>query len=87
MNIQGVVLQNVFMCLTYLMINERKIDRTTPDRDQINLGPKPLPLLRPFSVMTSSQKLLVQTQASQAHVSTKSKLFIYESVTRCVTIY
>ena len=63
--------------VSYLPYDERKIDRTTPDRDQINLGPKPLPLLRPFSVMTSSQKLLVQTQASQAHVSTKSKLFIY----------
>ena len=74
MNIQGVVFQNVFMYFTYLVINERKIDLTTPDRDQINLGPKPLPLPRPFSVMTLSQKLLVQTQASQAHVSTKSKL-------------
>ena len=74
MNIQGVVFQNVFMYFTYLVINEHKIDLTTPDRDQINLGPKPLPLPRPFSVMTLSQKLLVQTQASQAHVSTKSKL-------------
>ena len=74
MNIQGVVFQNVFMYFTYLVINERKIDLTTPDRDQINRGPKPLPLPRPFSVMTLSQKLLVQTQASQAHVSTKSKL-------------
>ena len=43
MNVQGVVFQNVFMFLTYLVIDERKIDHITPGREKIHLGPKPLP--------------------------------------------
>ena len=30
MNVQGVVFQNVFMLLTYLVIDERKIDHVAP---------------------------------------------------------
>ena len=41
----------VFRHLTYLVIDERKIDRITLGREKISLGPKPLPRLCP--VMTS----------------------------------
>ena len=43
LNVQGAVFQNMFMLLTYLVIDERKIDRITPGREKINLGPKPPP--------------------------------------------
>ena len=42
LNVQGVVFQNVFMHRTYLLIDERKIDRITSGREKINIGPKPL---------------------------------------------
>ena len=43
MNVQGVVFQNVIMHLTYLVMEERKIDHITPGWEKINLGPKRLP--------------------------------------------
>ena len=78
----------VFMHLTYPVIDERKIDRITPGREKINLRPKPLPRLCPVITSKHRQKeanleMLVETQASQAHVSTKNKRVIHESVTGC----
>ena len=68
--------QNVFMHLTYHVIDERKIDRITPAaREKIDLGPKPPPW--PCPVMRQKEVNLENAGGNTG------KRFIHESVTRC----
>ena len=43
LNVEGVVFQNMFMHLTYRVIDERNIDRITSDLEKIHLVSKPPP--------------------------------------------
>ena len=43
LNVEGVVFQNMFMHLTYRVIDERNIHRITSDLEKIHLVSKPPP--------------------------------------------
>ena len=64
------------MYLTYIVIDERTIDRITlAGREKIDLGPKPLPW--PCPVIKQNEVNFENTGGNTG------KRFIHESVTRC----